>query len=87
VDSVLLRLDARNEKCVSVKDEALFFNIIKKAYSKRRKTVLNALSEEQSDKKGVMSILTACKVNPLSRAENLSLEDFAKIADAFLLHN
>lgn len=83
VDSVFLRLDVRDKKSVSVKNEALFFDVIKKAYSKRRKTVLNALSDQQSDKKSIKSILTASKVNPEARAEELSLEDFARITNEF----
>ena len=44
VESAVIRLDILKEPPVSIENEALFFRIIKGAFSQRRKTAINALS-------------------------------------------
>lgn len=60
-----------------VKDSALFAELVREAFSQRRKTISNSL-------KGFCSAedFQACNIDPRSRAENLCLEDFIKLADA-----
>ena len=84
VDSVFLQLDMREKRRPEVKNEALFFDIIRKAYSQRRKTLLNSLSELKKDKKELLALLIKCGVNPTARAEKLTLEDFGRIANTLL---
>jgi 16S rRNA (adenine1518-N6/adenine1519-N6)-dimethyltransferase len=83
VDSYLLRLKMRDKPCVSVKDEGLFFKIIKAAFSQRRKKIVNALSEGglNKDKKQMWEILEACGIAPERRPQTLSLEEFAMLAN------
>ena len=82
VESVFLKLEVLKKRKVYVKDEPLFFKIIKKAYSQRRKTILNSISGEGVDKGALSHILKRAKLNPKARAEELSLSDFARLANA-----
>lgn len=87
VDSCLLRMDFLKEPSVKVKDETLFFDIIHKAFSERRKQIVNPLSSESflgMDKQAWAALLEGCGVAPTSRAEGLSLADYGRIADAAL---
>jgi 16S rRNA (adenine1518-N6/adenine1519-N6)-dimethyltransferase len=82
VDSAVIRLNVRKAPPVPVKDEAMFFRIVKGAFAQRRKTVLNSLSAFFAVEKAAMAeILAAAGVKAAARAEELALGDFAKIAD------
>ena len=82
VDSAVIQLRL-HEPAVSVKDEKTLFLVIRGAFSQRRKTVLNALSSSLSlDKNAVRDILSIAGVQENARAERLTSEDFARIADA-----
>ena len=82
VDSVVLRLDIRPEKAVSVKDEALYFRCIKAGFSQRRKTLHNSLmSIGDIDKKTIDEALDRAGIAGDRRAESLSMEEFAVLAD------
>lgn len=85
VDSALLKLDFLSEPSVKVGDEKLFFDIMHKAFSERRKQVVNPLSSNGFlgiDKKTWTGLLEGCGVSPSSRAESLSLADYGRITDA-----
>ena len=82
VDSAVIRLSLR-EPSVHPRDEALFFKVIRGAFSQRRKTVLNSLSSSLSLDKGELSdILCKAGVDPGARAERLTLQNFSDISDA-----
>lgn len=59
------------------KDDALFAQVVKAAFSKRRKTLRNALREHLGD-----SDFGACGIDPQRRAETLGVEQFVLLADA-----
>jgi 16S rRNA (adenine1518-N6/adenine1519-N6)-dimethyltransferase len=85
VDYAVILLNVRNSPPVAVKDEAMVFRIVKGAFGQRRKTVLNSLSAFFAvDKPAMARVLAAAGVAAASRAEQLALEDFARIAD--LIH-
>ncbi|MBQ3265511.1 MAG: 16S rRNA (adenine(1518)-N(6)/adenine(1519)-N(6))-dimethyltransferase RsmA [Ruminococcus sp.] len=82
VDSSVIRLRL-HEPVVHPKNEKTFFEVIRAAFAQRRKTVLNSLSSSLSlDKNAVRAILKTAGVDETARAERLTLEDFARIADA-----
>lgn len=82
VDSVVIRLRL-HEPAIRVQDEQLLFSVIRGAFSQRRKTLLNALSSSLSlDKDEVRAILGIAGVDPMLRAERLTISDFGRIADA-----
>ena len=82
VDSAVIRLDIRSEPPVSVKDEKLFFNVIKAAFAQRRKTISNSLSNAlHIEKMALTEALEAAGVSLSARAEQLTLEEFALITN------
>ncbi len=82
VDSAVIRLDILKQPPVQA-DEKLFFAVVKAAFSQRRKVIANSLSAGLGrSKEEITSVLGAAGVSPTARAEKLSLEDFAAIANA-----
>ena len=85
VDSSLVRLTVPAEPPVKVRDEELFFRIIRGSFNQRRKSIINSLSREAvlgRPKTGLTGLLGRAGVDPASRPEDLSLQDFASIANA-----
>ena len=76
VDSGVLRL-TRKEIYSLPCDEALFFKIVKASFNQRRKTIRNSLKSVLEEQQ-----ISDLGINPGVRAEALSLEDFAKLANA-----
>jgi len=83
VDSIVIRLDILDKPRVKVEDEKLFFAIVKDAFSKRRKTLLNALSTGtlKLNKDLVKEALTTADIDGNRRGETLSIQEFAKLAN------
>ncbi len=83
VDSAVIRLDILKEPCVQVEDEELFFKVVKAAFSQRRKTLPNSLSAGlQISKLAVTNALNRANVPVNYRAEQLTMEQLAKISNA-----
>lgn len=83
VDSAVIRLDILKEPCVQVEDEELFFRVVKAAFSQRRKTLPNSLSAGlQISKLTVTNALNRANVPVNYRAEQLTMEQLAKISNA-----
>lgn len=84
VDSAVLRLDIREEKLVSLIDEKMFFRCIKAGFGQRRKTLSNSLmGVGDVTKEDVVNCLQAVGIDEKRRAETLSLDEFAEIANYF----
>lgn len=84
VDSALVRLTPREGPPVPVKNEDLFFKIIRLTFNQRRKAVLSTLSNKKVlglDKESVRGILERSAVPTNSRPESLSMEEFARITN------
>lgn len=82
VDSAVVRFRKRKEPPVSVRDEASFFAAVKAAFGQRRKTVLNSVSAGTAlPKEEVENVLEAAGISPQARAEQLTLGQFAALAD------
>lgn len=83
VDSRVLLLKKR-ENLYELKDVDMFFKVVRAAFSKRRKTILNSISSGLNvDKDEMKEILARANVSPTERAENLNIEDFSKISSLF----
>lgn len=80
VESAVVQLKKLEKPRVEVKDEKLLFKLIRENFSKRRKTITNSLSNT-IEKEKLLEILESLDINPNTRGENLSLEQFAKIAN------
>ena len=85
VESAFIELEIPDKKKVDVKNEEIFFKVIKAAYEQRRKTILNSLSSLFKDKEKIKAVLQKAKIDPTLRAERLSLEDFSRLSN--ILHS
>ena len=80
VDSAVIRLDIRQDNCLDVEDEKLFFRIIRAAFSQRRKQIINPLSGELGiSKQALAEIFAASGIKQTARAEELTLADYAAL--------
>lgn len=82
VESVLVRLDRRDGPAVGVAEERLW-PVVDAGFAERRKTMRNALRRLGVERGEADDLLAAAGVDPSARAETLSLEEFARIAEAF----
>lgn len=82
VDSTVIRLDLRKEKPVQLNSEEAFFAVVKAGFGQRRKTLLNALTGVYGlTKEEIAAVMAAAGIDPVRRAETLSLEEFAALAN------
>lgn len=82
VDSAVIRLDICRKKPVELCSEAVFFSVIKAGFGQRRKTLLNALTGVCGKTKEEISlVLGAVGIESSRRAETLSIEEFASLAN------
>ncbi len=83
VDSVVLRMDLRDEPAVELNNEEMFFRTIKAGFTQRRKTLLNSLTTmEGCDKAIAEKALADAGIDKTRRAESLSMQEFADLAKA-----
>ena len=81
VDSAVIACTVRNIPAVAVKDENLFFRIVKASFGQRRKTLSNALKPLGFSKEQMEDALRGANVDAARRGETLSLAEFAAIAN------
>lgn len=85
VTSTVVRLDLLDKPRVSVKKEEMFFKTVKASFAQRRKTLLNALSNagfSRFSKAEISEILKNIGIDEKRRGETLSIDEFARLADA-----
>lgn len=78
VDSAIIRLRPYQQKPVQAKNEKAFADLVRQAFSQKRKTLRNNL-------KGWLSLpqIEQCDINPASRAETLTVADFVCLANQY----
>lgn len=79
VSSAVIKLDKRTAPAVEVYDEKVFFRIVKSAFGQRRKMLGNSLKSIISDTK---EFLLNLGIDPMKRAQELTMQEFAIIANA-----
>lgn len=80
VDSTVIKLTLRDKPPVEVKDEKLFFAVVKAAFGQRRKTAVNSLSAGlDMPRQRIADALSACGFSADVRAETMTMEDFAAL--------
>ncbi|MEE8428072.1 MAG: 16S rRNA (adenine(1518)-N(6)/adenine(1519)-N(6))-dimethyltransferase RsmA [Gammaproteobacteria bacterium] len=77
VQSAFVRLLPYADPPVALDDPSLFRKLVKQAFSQRRKTLRNSLMGLLSEPQ-----FTACGVDPAMRPEQLTLQQFAALANA-----
>ncbi len=83
VESTVIRLKVLDRPKVNIKDQKLFFKVVKGAFAKRRKTLLNSLSMSglDIDKDEIKKALELSNIDPKRRGESLTIEEFATLAN------
>ncbi|WP_066634256.1 16S rRNA (adenine(1518)-N(6)/adenine(1519)-N(6))-dimethyltransferase RsmA [Desulfolucanica intricata] len=84
VDSAVIRLRKRKTPPVNLENELLFFRLVKAAFNKRRKTILNALegSNLGLNKEEWDALIKKTGIDPRRRGETFSIQDFANLANS-----
>jgi len=82
VESAVMDCVVRKEAPVDVKDEKMFFRVVKASFGQRRKTLSNALTGVGISKDDVKNVLNTAGVDGTRRGETLTLREFAALADA-----
>lgn len=81
VDSQVVVLRRKPQPQFGNLEPKKFFRVVKAGFSNRRKTLLNSLSAGlQSSKQETTDYLQAVDINPNSRAQELSIDDWVKLA-------
>lgn len=85
VGSAVVKLTRRKTPAVRVRDENHFFSIVRAAFGKRRKTMLNALSGASLGpaREQWQEIIKAAGLSPSMRGETLGLEEFASLTRCY----
>lgn len=83
VDSAVIVCKRRAKPPVEVCDEALFFRVVKAAFSLRRKMLSNSLKNMGIKAEQCAKWLELAGVDGKRRAETLSLDDFAALTNTF----
>jgi 16S rRNA (adenine1518-N6/adenine1519-N6)-dimethyltransferase len=84
VNSAVVVCQKRQAK-FGVRDERLFFQIVRAAFSQRRKIIANSLRNMGLTPEQTSAWLGLAGIDGQRRAETLSLEDFARLENAFPL--
>lgn len=82
VDSCVIVLDLTKKGNYDVKDEELFFKMIKSAFAQRRKTILNSVSSGMGIGKDKLALaIENAGLSPTARAEALTMEELVTLAN------
>lgn len=81
VESIVIRLDRLSEPRVKAKDEKLMFELVRAGFNMRRKTLWNAAKTFNLSKEDLEKAFENSGVDQKRRAETLSLQEFANLAD------
>ena len=86
VDSAILKMVRREEPLVEVEDEEWFFKTMHSSFVHRHKTLMNNMQAAfgKDSKPEIEKLLAQAEISPTIRGEALSIEEFAKLADALL---
>ena len=83
VDSAVIRLDIRESTPSGVDSEEFFFKFVKAAFSQRRKTLVNSVSNGLTmPKSAVIKALGPANIPESARAEQLTMEQFIAAANS-----
>lgn len=80
VDSAVIKIALHRSELYCVNDEKRFFKLVKAAFSQRRKTLVNSISNTlEKSKSDIAGALTELGLDVNIRAEKLTMEDFVNL--------
>ena len=80
VDSAVIRIEFLRKPRFQIPDENALFQLVRRAFQKRRKTILNCLADESSktfSKSPLLTTLHQTGIDPVRRPETLTIEEWA----------
>ena len=83
VTSTVLKMRRRTEPAVAVQDEKAFFQMVKMGFGQRRKVFSNAMKTGGIAPELGEKILAAAGIDGRRRGETFSMEEYARLADAW----
>ncbi len=84
VESAVARIDVYDRPPVEVPDDETFFRVVRAGFGQKRKQLRNSLSAGLGlDKARVDAVLDSVNIDSSRRAETLSLEEWAAMAQVF----
>ena len=84
VDSAVVVLELREASQLGDIDESVFFRVVKAGFSAKRKKLRSSLSGGLAvSKASVETLLEKADISPDSRAEDLSIEDWKRLAELY----
>ncbi len=84
VDSLVLKLVTRDQPLFPVRDHEKFQNLVRAAFAKRRKTLINSLCDNPFitvDRQRGIALLEELGIDQNRRGETLTPEEFAELAE------
>ena len=81
VNSAVLKIIPREKAAVEVRNERLFWSVIKSSFSHRRKTLVNSLSMAGFNKEIVSQIIGELGIKPSARPEELGMDEWGFLVD------
>lgn len=82
VDSAVVRIDLTDQPRVPVDDVDTFFKVVKAGFSQKRKQLHNSLAAGLSlTHDQIAQLLSEAAIDPKRRAETLTLEEWARLAN------
>lgn len=80
VDSAVVKIVFNREKFIGI-DPKVYRDLVRVAFSSRRKTLANNLKEWlKADRTNVSALLSECNIDEMARGETLSCADFAELS-------
>ena len=83
VGSMVIAIDLETPHPVRAKNDRVFELVVRGAFAQRRKTIKNSLKviSDHFETEQVSRALDKCNIDPLRRAETLSIEEFLSLSD------
>lgn len=86
VESAVIKMTLHKQPPYEVDDERLFFEIVRAAFGKRRKTLVNNLADhfkKEISKQEIETLLLNAGIDPKRRGESLTISEFVTLANTF----
>lgn len=84
VTSTVVHLELLKEPSISLVDEQLFWQIVRAAFSQRRKQLLNSLLPIIPDKITLNTILGICLIDSSRRPQTLNIPELSRLSETIL---
>lgn len=81
VDSTIIKLEKLAEPRIKIKDEKIFFKVVRDSFNMRRKTLWNALKTFKISSDDMQNIFEAAGIDSKRRGETLSIQEFGRLSD------